>query len=149
MRERRGFSLIELLVVVVLIGILVLLGFPRLQVALSKAGIRNAKSTLLTMYTRTKSVATESSRSAKLNFAGNVVYITASPRLNGGAGVDTVGQRMNLAGNYGVTLTVSTGATSIDVDPRGLAGSSTTYLILTRGGYRDSLTIAPFGRIIQ
>ncbi len=148
MREERGFSLIELLVVVTLIGIVVLMGFPKLQQSLATGGVRSAKSALLALFSRTKTVAAESSRTAKLNFNGNTVYITASPKLSGASGIDTVGTMMSLAGNYGVSLTVSPLATSIDVDPRGLAGSSTTYLILSRNGFSDTLTIAPCRRIV-
>ena len=47
--SRRGFSLIELITVFVLIGVIAAIGFPRLRDALEKQNVRSAKALIATM----------------------------------------------------------------------------------------------------
>ena len=47
--SRKGFSLIEMITVLVLIGIIAAIGFPRLRDALEKQNVRSAKALIATL----------------------------------------------------------------------------------------------------
>ena len=46
---RRGFSMIEMIIVVILIGLIAAIGFPRLRDGLEKQNIRSAKALIATL----------------------------------------------------------------------------------------------------
>ena len=93
------------------------------------------------------------SRSASVNFNGNNIAVTAKPRTVAGVGtMDTIGGVQNLNALYGVTVSLSTSATSVDYDPRGFAGglsATPLVIVLSRSGKRDSVSLDYLGRVTK
>jgi hypothetical protein len=104
------------------------------------------------MLATARTVATQSSRTARLQFEGNKVFVTATPRRTVGAGDrDTVGLVVDLNTVYGITTTLSNGTTEVVYDPRGLAsgfGGDVT-ITLARGGHSQALKIDMLGRVTK
>ena len=144
-----GLSLIEMLTVMTLVGILTLLMAPRIDLSFTQANVRSAQGAIITKYQRTKSVAVQGNRIATLNLAGNLAWITASPRLtpHAGSAVDTVEAVTDFGALYGVTLTATPTGT-LGVDPRGI-GTSGATITFARAGLTDSVIISTFGRITK
>ena len=155
MTRRAGFTLVETLLVVVVVGILTLMTYPRVNAAVTRSDIRGARTRVANLLATARTVATQSSRTARLRFEGNKVFVTASPRRTvGGAGAcacDTVGLVVDLNTVYGTTTTLSGGTTEIVYDPRGLAsgfGADVT-ITLARGGHSQALKIDMLGRVTK
>ena len=150
MTRRSGFTLIETLMAIVIVAILVLIGFPKVSSAMVKTNVRGARTTLANMFTKARTVATQTNRKTRLKFSGNKVWIVASPRLLPGAGtVDTIGPVENLNTLYGVTVTSP--VDSVTFDPRGLAagfGASST-LKVAKSGHSDSIVVDGLGRVVK
>jgi prepilin-type N-terminal cleavage/methylation domain-containing protein len=149
-RRERGFSLIEMLVVIVVLGIATLIGVPRIGAGMTKANVRGARTTLINLLSRTRIAATETNRITVLKVEGNNAVILLRPRRLPGVGdADTLGDVMRLGDAYGVTIAAP--IDSVRFDPRGLAagfGTGTTFR-LTRDGVSDSVRIDGLGRIIK
>jgi prepilin-type N-terminal cleavage/methylation domain-containing protein len=150
--RRVGFTLIEIMIVVVIFGIMVLVAYPKASRALLKNDVRSARTALANMFSKARAVAMQGSRTARVEINGNNVLVTASPRVVAVAGSDrdTVGGVQNLNSVYHVTLTSSQSA--VVYDPRGFvtAGlSQPLKLYLTRSGTRDSLTLDYLGRVTK
>lgn len=152
MTRRAGFTLIETLLVVVVVGILTLMTYPRVNAAVTRSDIRGARTRVANMLATARTVATQSSRTARLQFEGNKVFVTATPRRTVGAGDrDTVGLVVDLNTVYGITTTLSNGTTEVVFDPRGLAsgfGGDVT-ITLARGGHSQALKIDMLGRVTK
>ena len=147
--SRAGFTLIEILIVVVLIGIMTGIGFPKMRDALVKSDVKSARSQAMLLYAQGRASAQESGRAVTLNFAGNTVLLTGTPRLLAGAGtVDTIAGPINLVTTYKVTVTGNP-STALTIDPRGFGSSAGTTIKFTRAGYSDSIVVSNFGRIID
>lgn len=150
MTRRSGFTLIETLMAIVIVALLVLIGFPKVSSAMIKTNVRGARTTLANMFTKARTVATQTNRKTRLKFNGNQVWIVASPRLLPGAGtVDTIGPVENLNTLYGVTVTSP--VDSVTFDPRGLAagfGASST-LKVAKSGHTDSIVVDGLGRVVK
>lgn len=150
MRQRGGFTLIETLMAVVVIGLLCLIGFPRLTNAMMKNNVRSARTVVLTMYARARSAAIETGRTATLHFNGGTAVVTAAPRLSGAGTCDTIMPPVNLTTQYGVTV-ASSGASDLVVDGRGFStnGAGATTISLTHGSVKDSMVISGFGMVVK
>ncbi len=146
----RGFTLIETLVVLGAAAVLFLVGFPRVRTALTKANVRSARSSVITLYNQARNRAVRESRSVTLHFSTTQAWTTASPRKTGTntCGCDTVGTIQYLASAYGVTITAS--PDTFRIDPRGLGvqpSASGTVIKLAKLGYQDSVLIYGYGRV--
>jgi prepilin-type N-terminal cleavage/methylation domain-containing protein len=150
---RRGFTLVELVIVFGIVAALAVLGFPRMQQAWVKSQVRSARGSVVSVYYQARARAIREGRNVTVHFdpASASVWATASPRRAAGpasCGCDTVGPVRNLGGTYGVAV----GATpdTFRVDPRGLGvqpAATGTAVVLTRGQFRDSVLIYGYGRI--
>ncbi|HXE58145.1 MAG TPA: prepilin-type N-terminal cleavage/methylation domain-containing protein [Gemmatimonadales bacterium] len=145
--RKNGFSLVETMMVLAVAGTIVLVGWPRLSSALARTDLRGARGALISLYNRARSAALEGSRVATLNLSGSRVWITATPRLNGGAGVDTVGPVEDFGARFGVTVS-ATPVSAIPIDPRGL-GSIGATLYVSKNGLTDSVLVSGYGRITR
>jgi prepilin-type N-terminal cleavage/methylation domain-containing protein len=147
---RKGFTLVETLLVIVILGIVVLLGFPRASAGMTSASIRGARTTLINLIAKARTAATQANRIALVKIEGDNAFILMRPRLLPGAGdADTLGAVERLGDSYGVTITAT--IDSVRFDPRGLGtgfGTGTTFLV-SRNGTTETITIDGLGRVTK
>lgn len=147
--SRAGFSLVEMLVVIVIIGLMVLFALPKLGPAYDHTMVRSARTAITNLYNATRTAARASNRVAVLRLNGNVLVIERDSAFPS-TGKDTVsmgGKFHNLYEQYGVTIT---GPDSVRVDPRGMLMPSGTHTwVVTRDGWSDSVMVNSYGRMIR
>ena len=147
MARRNGFTLIETLIVLVVIGLVGLIAMPKFQQALAQSNILSAKAKLMALYAKARATAAGSSQTAILRINGNVAYVYARPRRKAGAGtIDTITPVENIYNQYGVT--VSGGVDSVRVSPTGI-GMDAASIILTKSGRTDTIFISQYGRVLK
>jgi prepilin-type N-terminal cleavage/methylation domain-containing protein len=143
-----GFSLVEMLMVVSMIGLLSLFGFPKVVRIFDQSQVRSARLAVLNKFNSARIQARQSARRVHLIRANNVLWIEREPRVTDLAGStrDTVGGFLNLR-DWRVT---STGLDTVDIDPRGLTqGAGRWQLVFERGVARDSVIISGFGTVTR
>ncbi len=149
MQRKNGFTLVEMMIVVVLIGAILLIGWPKVASGLAKTNLRSSRTTVANMFAKARAFAMQSNRRTWINFNGNNVVITASPRTLAGTGtVDSIGGVEKLSEAYGVTLTAP--VASVAFDPRGFGtlGAMQNFVV-TRNSKRDSVMVDGLGRVIK
>jgi prepilin-type N-terminal cleavage/methylation domain-containing protein len=151
-RMRRGFTLIEMLIVIVVAGIILTYGFPKIRALLIKNNLRSARSALLTAMQQAKTWAVTDGRATTVHVdpGTGVLWLTATPRrvATPGSTVDTVGMVRNLTTVYGATVTAT--QNTFAFDQRGLltpVSGAAQKVVLANAGYRDSVLINGYGRI--
>jgi len=144
----RGFSLIEILTVMVMVGIIVAMGIPKFGNTLARQNVRGARVLITTLHSRARNSAISRSRTTKLAIK-NGYFLTLSANPVTGA-IDTVsGRGDSVSARYGVTYSVvpSTRDTLV-FDARGLGTEATaTTIYVSKSGFADTITISPLGRI--
>ncbi len=146
--RRSGFTTIEMAIVVVIIGLIALIGFPKIRQTLDKTNLRSARAAVGTLAGTARAAAIQRACRSVLHFAGNTVWVTtACP-----AKVDTVSGVQDLQARFKVTLAAS--RDSVQYDPRGLsmdAFPSNTVVRLTGSvtTNRDSVMINPIGKVVR
>ena len=118
MGRRSGFTLVEILLVVVIMGVMTLMAYPRANSAMVKSNLRGGRTRVVNMLSMARAAATQGGRTmAYVKFNGNNAVVTATPRRNlpiGANTEDTLGVVVNLSTVYGATLTA--GAAQIAFD---------------------------------
>lgn len=149
MRSNRGFTLVEAVIVIVVIGLLGVLAFPRLSATMSRSDLRSARTTMVNMVAAARAASVASNRITTLQFDGGKAYVKATPRwTTTGAGTeDTVGPVRDLVAQYKVS--VAHKPDSVRFDPRGFGtfGGTADSIVLTRGSYREVISIDGLGRV--
>jgi prepilin-type N-terminal cleavage/methylation domain-containing protein len=148
-KRRTGFTLVETLVVVVVIGLIGLIALPKLNAAFAQSNVLSAKAKVMALYSTARATAVSANQTAVLRLNGNQVYVYAYPRRSGaplGVGVDTIVRPTNLSTAYGVS--VSGGYDSVRVSSTGL-GLDSARIILTKSGRVDTLSISRYGQVIK
>jgi prepilin-type N-terminal cleavage/methylation domain-containing protein len=143
---RRGFSFMELMVVVTMIGIMLAVALPYLRSSTSKASARGAADAVTALHSRARMAAISRGRSAKLVIPSgtNKVLVIASKVTT--SGIDTLGKVVDLAGQYGVTITST--SDTVSFSPRGIGTfSSLITIIISKSGFSDTLKISRGGRL--
>lgn len=146
--RRRGFSLVELLIVVVIIGIMLSIGFPKLRTGMATSNIRGARTALINMIAGARNAGSQTNRSTWVKVAGSRVLVLASPRLVtlAGSTMDTIGPVQNMDGLYGVSITPSVDSFRFNPTLTSLDVVGKTF-ILSRNGYADTVSIDGLGRV--
>jgi prepilin-type N-terminal cleavage/methylation domain-containing protein len=149
---RRGFTLIETAVALVVVSLLVLIGFPKVSSGLARNNVRASRTAVVNMIAKARASATINNRKTWLKVSGTGAWVLARPRLNAGAGnADTLGLVENINGQYGTTLTWSS-ADSIGFDPRGIGSGwtgSNDSITVTKGSYKDVIVVDGKGRVVK
>ena len=149
MKRTNGFTLVEMMIVVALIGAVLMIGWPKVASGLAKTNLRSSRTTVANMFAKARAFAMQSNRRTSINFNGSNVVITASPRTLAGVGtVDSIGGVEKLSEAYGVTLTAP--SAQVAYDPRGFGslGAMQTFVV-ARNSKRDSVMIDGLGRVIK
>jgi type II secretory pathway pseudopilin PulG len=140
--------MVEAVIVIVMMGIVLAIGYPSLNRARVKSDVRSARTNAVGLYYQARASALMTGRFTTLTFSGNQAVITATPRLSGVGTADTIGNVENLGLLYRVTVSASP-SNALTVDPRGLGSSAATTVYFTRNGQQDSMMVTGFGRVIR
>jgi len=140
-RSRSGFSLIELLIAVTLLGLLLAIAAPRVQEATVRQNVRSARASVANLYARARIFAVQNRVPVTLQFGDSTAWITTPS----GAGLDTLGAVAQLGREFGVSIGA---AGSIAISPLGMVNAGTPISVsVTKYGHSDSITISGYGRI--
>jgi prepilin-type N-terminal cleavage/methylation domain-containing protein len=146
-KRGNGFTLIEMLIVLVIIGLSGLIALPKLNQAFAQSNVLSAKARLAALYNAARATAVSSNRTATLWFNGNTVLVYASPRRTAGVGTcDTIVRPTDLSSSFGVTL--SGGYDSVRIASSGL-GMDSAAIVLTKYTSIDTLYISRYGRVLK
>src|SRR2546425_12290072 len=101
--RRSGFTTIEMIIVVAIIGIITLIGFPKIRQTLDKTNLRSARAAVGTLAGTARAAAIQRGCRGALHFAAatNAVWGTTGCPTKGGTGSGV----QDLKGRVRVTLT--------------------------------------------
>ena len=144
---RKGFSAIELIIVIMLVGVIASIGFPRLRSGLEKQHIRNTKALLATMVATARGTAIQRGCVATINFATDSVWVTACGLTGNPPPASVlVGTAKHTKADVNVTLSAS--QATITYDPRGMRTLFQPTTVRVIGpNYQDSVVINELGRV--
>lgn len=139
---RRGFTLMELLLVVVVIGILLAITAPSISAALARRNVRGATAGFESLFRRAKATAVGQRLPATITFASGVASVSV---VRNGSTV-TVGQNLDFANQYNVA--VSTSSVTLQIEPTGLILSGTPFVVIaSKGAAADTVRVTGYGRV--
>jgi type IV fimbrial biogenesis protein FimT len=146
---RGGFSLVELLIVVVMMSVLVALGMPKLGAVRGAQQVQAARAEVASTVEAARSAAIQRGVSARVVTRGNTLIAIADDTVGGFRVVQTA----ELDREYGVTLTVATPAdTEVRFDGRGLAnprlGRLARWVVRVQSGQADSVCVTNVGLLL-
>ncbi|MCH8255879.1 MAG: prepilin-type N-terminal cleavage/methylation domain-containing protein [Gemmatimonadetes bacterium] len=136
----RGFTLIEVLTVVVIIGILAAVGTPRVVKTLDRLAVGRAMNETIAFYRTARLAAVLSGRRVRIEFSPDDLRAV----FEGSS--DSTFLVVSGPATYGVSLRVSRPVIRLQATGLGLGGAN-TKLVLRRGAAADSLATSRLGRI--
>jgi prepilin-type N-terminal cleavage/methylation domain-containing protein len=144
--NRRGFTLIEVVIVIVIIGVMAVFFFPRLGATLQKQNVRSARNAITTLHAKARAIAIQRGREVRFVLDANRIYLASRHPVTGV--VDTVDSPQNLSDRYGVSI--SSTRDTLRIDPRGVGmASSNTVIVVSRAGFADTITISSIGSVLR
>jgi prepilin-type N-terminal cleavage/methylation domain-containing protein len=150
---KRGFTLIEMIIVLLLMGVIGAMLFPRLRDAFEKTNVRGARAALGTLAAKARATAVARGCRSALHFSSGAdgsVWVTVC-KVNTAAGIDTLGGVEHLASRFNVLLTAS--RDSVVYAPSGVSFDNVqTILRLSSpppGSVRDSVMINQVGKVVR
>jgi prepilin-type N-terminal cleavage/methylation domain-containing protein len=144
---RAGFSMAEMLIVIMLIGILAAMGAPKVSGMFRANQPKRVLDRITADISLARMRAIRSGRTAGVRATSAtryVVYVT-----NAAGGADTI-RRVDIGSDYRNTVTVAPSNFVVVFDSRGVAKtSSSSAITASRDSRTDSLLISPVGRMYR
>lgn len=143
LRDRRGFTLLEMLIVVVIMGLTTLIVAPRIEQTLARRNVSGAKASFSATYYRARAAAVQNRRPATITIASGLISVSVTTA----AGVTQyIGQSLYFPTLYGITPVASAG--SLTIGPTGLVTSGTPFTVaLSKGSVHDTVQVTGYGRL--
>ncbi len=142
--NRRGLTLMELMIVIALIGLLAAIGYPRLAETALRNNVRAAARSVVTMHAKAKATAVNRGRPSFLVFSANTVGVIAQNPVSGA--FEWVVPRLDLNSRYGVNVRAT--RTVFRFDPRGIGIEPNPSMVeVSRAQFADTVRISSIGRI--
>lgn len=140
----RGFTLVEMIVVMVFAGVMLSLVAPRIGDSVRRSDVRAARNLVVSKHTTARATAVQRARATRLVLSGGNLVIRSQHPVTGAT--VTVGTPLSLYDHYGVT--VSATRDSLVFDARGLGTESgVTTVIISKNGYADTVQFSSMGRV--
>jgi prepilin-type N-terminal cleavage/methylation domain-containing protein len=139
--RRKGFTLIEIIMVLVIMGIVMMMALPKYGTMNDRNQMRSAKDGLAARISAARAVAVASGKPSTFAIVGD--SMTVSLLSNGVS--STKGAVVNLYRQFGVHMT--SGNANVVFDGRGMANQTALKLKFTRGSISDSLCVSKLGLI--
>jgi len=144
MRARRGFSLIELLMVFVIFGLMVAIGVPRFVYVRQTLSVKGAKDELATYISTARAASIRRGREARFILSGNQIRVMVD---SSGTYV-TLGQPIRLDTSFAVSITPTTD--TVRFNSRGIAVAGVLKkFVVTRSTAKDSVCVSRLGVIMK
>ena len=148
--RQRGFTFIEILVVMIIIGVIAAFGIPRFRTAIEKQNVRSSRVAISSAAAKARAAAVQRGCRAFLHFtsgASGTVWVTVCNLQTAGK-LDTLGGIDPLASRYKVTLTAS--QDSIIYLPSGISRDYVQTVVRIVGGLQsDSSVINQVGKVVR
>lgn len=152
--RKRGFTFIEILIVMVIIGVIASFGVPRIRDAILKTNIHSARVGFSLLAVKARQAAISRGCRGVLHVTQGTsgkVWVTVCKLTatgNVGTAVDTLGSVEQLASRYGVSIAST--VDSVQYDPRGISIGYTQAIVRftsTGTSSKDSLIINAIGKV--
>ena len=147
--RQSGFTLVEYLIVMILLGVVTSLGLPRIQGAIQKTSVRSARVAVGTLAVKARAVAVQRGCRSVLHFTDGPdgrAWVTTCKIT--GAGLDTLGGVERVASRFNVVMTCS--RDSLQYGPRGLSLDYVPATVwMAWGEARDSVMINQLGKVVR
>jgi Tfp pilus assembly protein FimT len=139
-----------MLIVVVMIGVMLAIGFPKMRAGMTNNNVRAARTALINMIAGARNAGSQTNRSTWVKIEGNRAVVLARPRLVavGGSNADTIGPVQNLGTLYGVTVTATVDSFRFNPTLTSLDVVGTTFTI-SRSGHVETVAVDGLGRVIK
>lgn len=148
MKGRSAFSLAELLLVLVLVGLMLVIMMPKLGASYAKRQVSSARARVSALASRARGVAQARSCVDTLHVTAGVsgkAWITVC--APNGTGLDTETVADSLAARYSVTIGA---AQNFVFDSRGMnASGGSTSITISKNSTTDSVVVDATGRVIH
>lgn len=146
-RTRRGFTLVEILIVIVLMGILATIAMPKISQLSVSYTVASAKQEVAAYLAEARAIAIQNGRNGWFVRNGNTILVAIDTST--GAPPVRFSQVLDLQAQHGVTVTMPTNPDSIRYDPRGIATGlgGKVVIVVSKLGARDSVCVLGLGRI--
>jgi prepilin-type N-terminal cleavage/methylation domain-containing protein len=150
MSNRAGFTTIELIMVVIIVGIIATVAFPRIRGALASQNVRSARAASTTFVTTARAAAVQRGCRGTLHMRADgrmwVTVCTVTPGV--GKTLDTLGTVEPLGQRYSVTVAPS--RDSVAFDARGMkSGFERVTVVFANNDVRDSLIVNELGKVVR
>jgi prepilin-type N-terminal cleavage/methylation domain-containing protein len=144
MPRRRGFTVIEILVVITIVGVLLGVVVPRYGRISGAMQVHSAKQEIASLLTQGRATAIQTDQTVKVVRSANSISLFA---VSGTA--STLILQQDLGSQFGVTLSAT--RDTVGYDSRGMVTGNAVTLkyVVTNGDTRDSVCLMALGKVTR
>jgi prepilin-type N-terminal cleavage/methylation domain-containing protein len=144
MQQRRGFTLIEVLIVITIVGILLGVVVPRYGRISGAMSVHSAKQELASLLAQGRASAIQTDQTVLVVRTGNVISLVGVNATG-----STIISQQDLHSQFGVSVSAS--RDTVTYDSRGMVtgNSATLKFVVDNGSTRDSVCLMALGKVTR